>query len=91
MGRRRLPMGRWLLVTLRTQKQVAVVDLKTLKVAKTIDVGDGPSEVLVSPDGKKAYVACNFSNQVAVIDLAAGRWRRRLQPGKFADGMAMAR
>ena len=62
--------GRWLLVTMRDVKKVAVVDLKTMKVVRTVDVPDGPSEVVVSDDGKTAYVACNFADQVAEIDLA---------------------
>jgi YVTN family beta-propeller protein len=60
-------------------------------VAKTLDVGDGPSEVLVSPDGKKAYVACNFSNQVVVVDLASWKVEKTIAAGQFADGLAMAR
>jgi DNA-binding beta-propeller fold protein YncE len=64
------------------------VDLKSMKVARVIDVGDGPAEVLVSEDGKKAYVACNFSNQVAVIDLAGWKMEKLIDAGKFADGLA---
>jgi len=84
------PDGRWLLVALRTAKQVAVVNLKTMKVARTIDVPGGPSEVLVSDDGKKAYVACNFDSQVAVIDVAQWKVERLIDAGKDADGMAWA-
>ncbi len=62
-----------LLVAMRTAKQVAVVDLKTMQVAQTIDVPDGPAEILMTPDGKTAYVACNSKNQVAEIDLGSGR------------------
>jgi YVTN family beta-propeller protein len=76
---------------MRGAKGVAVVDLKTLKTTRTIDVADGPSEVVVSPDGKKAYVACNFSNQVSVIDLADWKVATTIDAGKYADGMALAR
>ena len=68
-----------------------MVDLKTLQVAKTLDVGDGPAEVAVSPDGKLAYVACNFSDQIAVVDLAGWRVEKLITAGKFADGMAVVR
>jgi DNA-binding beta-propeller fold protein YncE len=82
--------GRWLLVTMRNAKGVAVVDLKTMKVVRTIDVPGGPSEVLVSDDGKTAYVACNFADQVAVIDLAGWKVAGVIDAGKFADGLAWA-
>jgi DNA-binding beta-propeller fold protein YncE len=76
---------------LRTGKQVAVVDLKTLKVAKTIDVADGPTEILVSPDGKTAFVSCTRSNQIAAIDLAQWKVARLIDAGKLADGLAWAK
>ena len=49
--------------------KVAVVDLKNLKVTKTIDVPSAPQEVLMRPDGKVAYVSCNTTGRVAAIDL----------------------
>jgi YVTN family beta-propeller protein len=82
--------GRWLLVALRTNKQVAVVDLKTMQVVRTIDVPDGPAEIIVTPDGKKAYVACNYTKQVAEIDLGQWKVSRLIDAGAFADGLAWA-
>jgi DNA-binding beta-propeller fold protein YncE len=76
---------------MRDAKGVAVVDLKKMKVARTVDVPGGPSEVLVSDDGKTAYVACNFADQIAVIDLAGWEVAKVIDAGKFADGMAWAR
>jgi DNA-binding beta-propeller fold protein YncE len=76
---------------LRTSKQVAVVDLKTMQVAKTIDVPDGPAEVLIAPGGKTAYVACNSKDQVAEIDLGQWKVSRVIDAGKDADGMAWAK
>jgi DNA-binding beta-propeller fold protein YncE len=57
---------------------------------RTIDVPGGPSEVLVGDDGKTAYVACNFADQVAVIDLAGWKVAGVIDAGKFADGLAWA-
>ena len=62
-----------------------------MKVTKTIDVPDGPAEVLITPDGKNAYVACNYKNQVAEIDLAQMKVSRVIDAGKDADGLAWAR
>lgn len=66
--------GRWLLVAIggyvmsggRMPKagdapphgSLVVVDLQTLKVARTISVPGAAQEILVSPDGKVAYVSC---------------------------------
>ena len=36
---------------------VSVIDLKTKKITATIDVGNEPEGIAVSPDGKKIYVA----------------------------------
>jgi YVTN family beta-propeller protein len=46
---------------------VAVIDLATLKVARTIPVPGQPQEILVSPDGKSAHVSC----QASVRDIKA--------------------
>jgi DNA-binding beta-propeller fold protein YncE len=40
------------------QSSVAIVDLATLKVVRTILVPGAPQEILVSPDGESAYVSC---------------------------------
>ena len=47
-----------------------VMDLSTMKVAHTIDLPARPQEVLVSPDNKVAYVSCDQSAKVAVINLS---------------------
>jgi len=83
--------GRWLLVTQRTGKQVVVVDLTTMKVARTINVADGPTEILMSPDGKSAFVSCTRSNQVAEIDLEQWKMTRLIDAGNAADGLAWAK
>ena len=52
--------------------QVAVIDLATLKLARTIPVPGVPQEILLSPDGQSAYVSC----MVRVQDLKAGQTDR---------------
>ena len=78
--------GRWLLVALRTAHGVAVIDLHTLKVARTIDVPDTPTEILIPPGGKVAYVSCH--SKVAAIDLEKWAVTNLIQAGKDADGLA---
>jgi len=67
---------------------VAVIDLATLHVAKTISVPPSPQEVLIRPDGQVAYVSCDRSGQVAAIELR--RWSAKLNEAG-GDGLAWAK
>lgn len=81
--------GKSLLVAMPDANKVAVVDLGSMKVARTIDVCRSPQEVIVRPDGV-AYVSCDRSNQVAVIDARQGRVQALIDVGKGSDGLAWA-
>jgi DNA-binding beta-propeller fold protein YncE len=81
--------GHSLLVTLPSQNKVGVVDLGTLKLARTIDVCNSPQEILVRPDGI-AYVSCMASGQVALINPKLGKVQATIDVGKGADGLAWA-
>ena len=83
--------GHWLLVAVPSTNQVAVVDLSTMQVARSIDVASKPQEILVRPDGKVAYVSCAGSGQVAAIDLAQWKVQKLIDAGNFADGLAWAK
>lgn len=83
--------GRWLVVAMPAANQVAVVDLHTLKVARTIKVCASPQEILMQPnDPSVAYASCAGSNQVAVLDLAHWKMQKTLPLGKDPDGLAWA-
>jgi DNA-binding beta-propeller fold protein YncE len=85
------PDGRWLLVAVPSTNQVAVVDLGTMQVTRSIDVANLPQEILIRPDGKIAYVSCAGSGKVAAIDLAQWNVQKLIDAGKFADGLAWAK
>jgi YVTN family beta-propeller protein len=80
--------GRWLLVTLPAINKVAVIDLETLTIARSIDVGAHPVEVLIRPDGLVAYVSCIEAHEVAAIDLRQWKVQKFIQAGASSDGMA---
>lgn len=86
--------GRFLLVALPEEGKLAVVDLGQLKVVRTLDVGHGPVEVLVRPDGLAAYVSCSPDAAIMELTLAGSvaGWRvtRRIAAGAGADGLAWA-
>jgi YVTN family beta-propeller protein len=52
------------------QPKVAVVDLRTLSVVRTIDVGTSPIQLAASPAGDRVYVANGGSNTISVIRTA---------------------
>jgi DNA-binding beta-propeller fold protein YncE len=61
-----------------------------MKVSRTIDVPKAPQEVLVRPDGAVAYVSCDASKQVAVLDLKEWKVQKLIDAGHGADGLAWA-
>jgi DNA-binding beta-propeller fold protein YncE len=82
--------GRWLLVAIPSINKVAVVDMRSLKVSRTIDTPRSPQEILVRPDGLVAYVSCNRDKQVVAIDLTQWRIQSLIDAGAGADGLAWA-
>jgi len=69
---------------------VAVVDLQTFKLAQTLDVPKAPQEIVIQPDGAFAYVSCDASRQVAVIDLKTWKRSKLIATGPGTDGLAWA-
>jgi DNA-binding beta-propeller fold protein YncE len=84
------PDGNWLVAALPIASKVAVINLKEMKVASTIDVPKVPQEMLVQPDGSHAYVSCDSSRKVAVIDTKDWTVSKLIDAGKGVDGLAWA-
>ena len=51
------------------EDMVQVISIDTLEVIEDIEVGEGPNEARISPDGNYVYVANWESNEISVIDL----------------------
>ena len=70
-----------LLILNKTDATLAIVEPATGKVEATIATGDGPHEVVVSTDGRLAFVS-NYGAQpgrtISVIDLVARKELRRV-------------
>ncbi|HWI56213.1 MAG TPA: hypothetical protein VNZ22_03220, partial [Bacillota bacterium] len=84
------PNGHWLLVALNRISKVAVVDLTSKQVVRTLEVPRAPQELVVRPDGARAYVSCDASGQVAVVDLEHWKIEQLINAGPGADGLAWA-
>ena len=79
-----------LVVAMPRINQVGVLDLETMQVVRTFAVPKAPQEVLIRPDGMAAYVSCDASRQVAVIDLKNWKVEKLIDAGPGADGLAWA-
>lgn len=53
-------------------RRVLVVDAETLKTIGKIPVGEHPNQIVLHPKDSRLFVACASSNNVSVIDTAAG-------------------
>jgi YVTN family beta-propeller protein len=69
----------------KSEASTSLIDLATGKVIATLPVGDGPHEVDVSPDGRRAAVA-NYGRRtpgstLTLLDIPQARVERTLQLG----------
>ncbi|MBX3296254.1 MAG: YncE family protein [Acidobacteria bacterium] len=69
----------------KADNELAIVDPATMKVTGRVPVGEGPHEVVISEDGKTAFVA-NYGaqtpgNTISIIDIATAKELRRVDLG----------
>jgi YVTN family beta-propeller protein len=64
------------------------IDAEKLEVVSSVPVGDGPRYIAVTPDGQKAYVSNQWSNNTTVINLDSMKVITTLNVG--ADRSAIA-
>lgn len=76
------------LVVQRADDTVGFVDVEKGHLVDAVWVGDEPSNLVVSPDGTRAYVALQHEAAIAVIDVAARAVVSRIET--VADPRAMA-
>ena len=68
-------------VSLWNQAAIAVVDPRRFTVKRQIPTGTHPTQLLVSPDGRRLFVACANNDTVSIIDTAAEREIERVPVG----------
>jgi len=73
-----LSHGKLFTVCSYSEGELIISDLKKLKKKATIKVGHGASDVVVSPDGKFAYVSNQFSDDVSIVDISAKKEINRI-------------
>jgi YVTN family beta-propeller protein len=68
--------------------EMIVVDAASRKEIKRIQIGQTPVGILITPDGKRAFVATMQDGKVAAIDLEKLVVSARIEPGQGPDGLA---
>jgi YVTN family beta-propeller protein len=71
-----------LIVNSRLNSAVYVYSLPSLELAGSVDVGNAPDWVTLTPDGKTAYVANAGSNDVSAVDVVGMREIKRIPVGQ---------
>ena len=68
---------------------ISVIDGKSLKVIKTIAIGERPRGLGVSPDGKELYVAVSEESKIKVVDTASLEVLREFDGGSDPEAFAV--
>lgn len=71
--------GNYLLVSTNGKTYIDVVDIKNEEIAKQIDLGVEPDEMVVTKDEKTAYVISNKSPNLFVIDIPTMMLTKQIQ------------
>ncbi|WP_286238449.1 YVTN family beta-propeller repeat protein [Neptuniibacter halophilus] len=68
---------------------ISVIDLNTMEVTDTIEVGERPRGILFSKDHKKLYICASDSDTVQVMDLATKTIIKELPSGEDPEQFAL--
>lgn len=79
--------GRWLL-TLGRDSNAYVIDLQSLKVARTLKISSGASEILVRPGADVAYLSGTGAGKIDVLDLHTWELQKPIELTPGVDGLA---
>src|SRR5688572_15963958 len=84
-----------LLIGNKSEDTLSFVDVRTLNEASRTTTGRGPHEVVVTPDGKKAFVS-NYEgpgDTISVVDVPARKELLRIPLGEHRapHGLAVSR
>jgi len=81
------PDGRWLLALNRTDA-LYVIDLQSLKVARTLKISQGASEILIRPGGDVAYISGTGAGKIDVLNLHSWELEKSIELTPGVDGLA---
>jgi len=81
------PDGRWLFALNRTDA-LYVIDLQSLKVARTLKISQGASEILIRPGGDVAYISGTGAGKIDVLNLYSWELEKSIELTPGVDGLA---
>ena len=86
------PSKNFIYVTMPTESAVAVVDVRTRKLVKTISTGQrtAPTRVAVQADGRQVWVGLDGSDEVVIIDAATHSIPRHVKVGPGRHTLAFS-
>lgn len=83
------PDGRELLAASPAGK-LFVIDLDSYKIVKSFDIPAASGELLITPDGKFAFVSCPQAGVIEVFDVPANKLLEPIKLTRGVDGLAWA-
>ena len=69
------------------ENMIQVISIENLEVIADIEVGEGPNEARISPDGDHVYVANWESNEISVVDLNTYELITNIPAGEGTHGV----
>ncbi len=82
------PTGR-IFITNEKGNSISVIDGSTFEVEATIDIGERPRGVGLSPDGSELYVAVSEENKIKVVDPVSLKIIREFEAGSDPETFAV--
>lgn len=67
----------------------STIDIESFQVISSTSVGNKPQYIALTPDGKKAYVSNQLSNDISVIDLSVNEVRTIISVGSAPREIAI--
>lgn len=72
-----------------TSDYVYKIDVQNKQIVQRIQAGVAPHGVVVSPDGKRAYITNLLSDDISVIDTATDKELTKIKVGKIPNGISL--
>ena len=83
--------GRWIVVSNTGESSICLFDAHTQELRARLEVGGAPAHIAFSPDNECAFVACERSDEVAVVDLGRAKAIELLDAGKVGESTLVCR
>ncbi|MEC8148406.1 MAG: PQQ-dependent catabolism-associated beta-propeller protein [Pseudomonadota bacterium] len=79
----------YIIVTNEKSDTVSIVDIESFQIVKTIEIGDRPRGLGLSPDNSEIYVAVSGENKIKVIDPKTLEVTRNFYSGDDPESFAV--